>query len=111
MSYHFSAEIESSGSTASSLIPIRFPWAVFLFVLADWLSYLYGLSAQGLSVDDMSGYSPISPANENLWLFIVTPWPYCKDVRSEMWKLSSLQLVHSGFIHIGINISFLFFCT
>jgi hypothetical protein len=39
--------------------------------------------------------SVVSPTDEDWWFYRTLPWPSCEDVRNQVWRLMSMQFVHS----------------
>jgi hypothetical protein len=62
--------------------------------------FLYYVFTESSGVADAT--SPIA-GPEELWMKAVGPFPLCSDLRSEVWRLVSYQLVHAGIQHIGFN--------
>ena len=62
--------------------------------------FLYYVFTESNGVAD--AISPVA-GPEELWMKAVAPFPLCSDLRSEVWRLVSYQLVHAGIQHIGFN--------
>jgi len=81
----------------------RYPWSTLFLAALVWAFYLWGISVIGWSKAQVSLTSPLSPSNPKFWYYGVDWWPSCRDMRWQGWRLISVQLVHTGFLHIGGN--------
>lgn len=72
--------------------PFLYKYIIFLI----WLFYILSL------------FDGILPNEKNLFYSTITEYPNCKDVRFEIWRMFTMSLVHSDFIHIFLNTIFLF---
>lgn len=59
--------------------------------------YFIGLYILGDGLRQFDPEFAISPNLPSMFYFTITPWPDCKDVRNEAWRLLSLQFVHGKF--------------
>ena len=59
--------------------------------------YIYGLTDSENSESMYPWYERISPDNEQWYYYRLSNWPECQDMRSEGWRLISLQFVHGKF--------------
>lgn len=83
----------------------RIPIFTVLYALSVLLLFLYGIYF--ISGEDNVKYgpfSPISPPLEGLYFSAISEWPYCRDTRSEWWRLLSHQVVHAGYMHVLSNL-------
>lgn len=79
------------------IIKRSFPVFFTLMILALWLTYLLGVVfSRHLKMSDISLNGPLSPPSEDWFFFTVKPYPSCKDLRSEWWRLFSMQFVHGN---------------
>jgi len=46
----------------------------------------------------------ISPPWRIVWFIYIDAWPNCYDHRKQLWRLLTLQFVHSGIIHLLSNV-------
>eukprot|EP01031_Cornospumella_fuschlensis_P028548 gene28548-34460_t len=77
-----------------------FPFFSVCMCLALWLSYVLGLWLNGKDLATVDMTSAISIRSEQVWYYTVTPWPACRDVRSEVWRLLSLQFSHRSILEL-----------
>jgi membrane associated rhomboid family serine protease len=81
----------------------NFPFATLTIIFTVWGFFIYGLSAIDYQTSKMSWSKPLSPSSRDFWFISVSHYPDCSDLRLEAWRLVSMQVVHSGFAHIGMS--------
>jgi len=79
------------------------PFFVRYVMVIIWFSYLIGV----LSMRNPH-FLKVAPANENLYLKIVSLYPNCKDQRGQIWRFFSSAIVHADIGHIFLNTLFLY---
>lgn len=79
----------------------NFPFVTLATFITVWGFFIYGLSEMNFDTSKISWSQPLSPPNQELWFRSVSFYPECADMRYEAWRLVSMQVVHSGFVHIG----------
>jgi membrane associated rhomboid family serine protease len=98
-----STEPPASGLIATTLKPLHYPVATVLLLLGIWSAFLYGkIFMRPLTGFGTAGES-ISPPNPRLFFMTVNFYPDCSDKRLQLWRLLTVQLVHSGWTHITGN--------
>eukprot|EP01039_Chlorochromonas_danica_P001589 gene1589-1735_t len=88
---------ERSDITAKTL-----PIVTFFLVLILWAAFFIGL-ATTYPTFPSSWVKDVSPNYEYLWFYTIEPWPECVDVRPQVWRIWSAQIVHDGFLHLVAN--------
>jgi membrane associated rhomboid family serine protease len=73
------------------------PHFTVMIVLATWIIFLWGSMSTQATISD----SDISPSDERWWFLNIGEWPFCNDLKSQGWRLLSMQFVHAGMLHIG----------
>lgn len=55
------------------------------------------------SIINNSKINSINPNNESLIFYSTTVYPYCEDIRDEIWRLFSYSFVHANLFHLFGN--------
>jgi membrane associated rhomboid family serine protease len=74
-----------------------------VFNLLVWSSYVIGL----FYLDQMST-EKVSPNVDAFFYGIVSYYPVCRDLRSELWRFFTMSFVHGSIKHISCNTIILF---